>query len=69
MLKTTGVKSIDSVRDIVVELFQNKKQLKKSDIVNACQERLNCAPAANIYSKVMQELATSRGSVWTFKTE
>lgn len=68
VLKQTGVQSTDSVRNVIIELFKEKAQLKKIDITDACKAKLNALPASGIYTKVMQELATSRGSVWTFKT-
>ncbi len=58
---------LDTVRNTVIGLFNVQEKVKKADVMTACQEHHGAVPSAAIYSKVMQELATSKGSIWTYK--
>jgi DNA-directed RNA polymerase-3 subunit RPC5 len=66
-LKNTGNATVDPLRTAVLDLLREKDTIKRGDVATA-------AGAAGIefsdglYQKVMKELCTSRGAVWTLKT-
>jgi len=64
--RLVGNVSVDSIRTIVLELLQDKEQLRRSDVVDAATAR-GIAMTDGLYQKVMKELCSSRGSVWSLK--
>jgi hypothetical protein len=51
-------------RKIVLEIFSEKKSLRKSDLTHMCKAKLGEEIPNNIYTKIMRELAHSKGSIW-----
>ena len=52
--------------DVVIELLRDQEQLKRSDIVEAAKAR-GIGVSDALYSRVVKELCSSRGSIWTLK--
>lgn len=58
---------IDPLRTVVLELLQEKEQLRRSDVVEAAAAK-NISPMGDgPYQRVMKELCHSRGSIWFLK--
>lgn len=51
---------------MVIELLKEQEQLRRSDIVEAAKAK-GLAVSDTLYSKVVKELCTSRGSIWSLK--
>jgi DNA-directed RNA polymerase-3 subunit RPC5 len=58
---------IAACRDIVIELLKGQEQLRRSDIVEAAKQK-GLSVSDTLYSKVVKELCTSRGSIWSLKS-
>ncbi|EFN57906.1 hypothetical protein CHLNCDRAFT_141955 [Chlorella variabilis] len=61
-----GNTALDPLRDVVIELLRDQEQLKRSDIVEAAKAR-GIGVSDALYSRVVKELCSSRGSIWTLK--
>ena len=51
---------------MVIELLRETEQLKRSDIMEAAKQR-GIPVSDTLYSKVVKELCSSRGSIWSLK--
>jgi hypothetical protein len=51
---------------VVVELLKEQEQLRRSDIFEAAKGK-GLSVSDTLYSKVVKELCTSRGSIWVLK--
>ncbi len=51
----------------MIELLHEREQLKRSDIVDAARQK-DLTVSDTLYSKVVKELCTSRGALWSLKT-
>lgn len=58
----------DAARGIVIELFKEKPQLKKADILATVSEATGQDLAATAFTKIVKELAVAKGNHWVFKT-
>lgn len=67
ILNKTGIAAVDCVRDVVITMFKEKMQFKKSDVMIKCKLVNSIEPTAAIYTKVMQELGTTKGNFWSLK--
>ncbi|KAJ3296270.1 hypothetical protein HDU79_007166 [Rhizoclosmatium sp. JEL0117] len=67
VLKSLGG-SVDEFRNPVVTLFKQKSNVKKGEVLAACQTATGKNLAQSMYAKIMKELATSTGTAWEFKT-
>ncbi|KAL4443420.1 hypothetical protein ABPG75_011157 [Micractinium tetrahymenae] len=61
-----GNATLDPLRNVVIELLKENEQLRRSDIIEAAKAR-GLAVSDTLYSKVVKELCTSRGSIWSLK--
>ena len=52
--------------NVVIELLRETEQLKRSDIMEAAKQR-GIPVSDTLYSKVVKELCSSRGSIWSLK--
>eukprot|EP01027_Heterolobosea_sp_BB2_P004544 GEZU01006959.1.p1 GENE.GEZU01006959.1~~GEZU01006959.1.p1 ORF type:complete len:281 (-),score=105.41 GEZU01006959.1:88-930(-) len=68
VLKTLGDPDVDKYRDVLLDLFQAKKTLKRAEIMKEVQDRLNVEIPPNVYSKILKEIAISKGGTWVAKT-
>ena len=55
-----------SCSNVVIELLREAEQLKRSDIMEAAKQR-GIPVSDTLYSKVVKELCSSRGSIWSLK--
>lgn len=51
----------------MIELLKGQEQLRRSDIVEAAKQK-GLSVSDTLYSKVVKELCTSRGSIWSLKS-
>ena len=67
-IRHTGNEAIDKFRPHIAELLGTaklaKKSVKKSDVLQHCQKAVGQEIPMTIYSKIMKELASSRGAIW-----
>lgn len=61
-----GNATLDPLRNVLIALLQENEQLKRSDIFEAARAK-GLVVSDTLYSKVVKELCTSRGSIWTLK--
>lgn len=54
-------------RDLVIELLKDKEQLRKNDVKDLASQK-NLEVNDGLYGKVMKELCSSRGALWTLKS-
>lgn len=50
-----------------MDLFRGRVSLRKKDIEDGCQLRLNEKPPQTTYKKIMNELSYSNGGQWIIK--
>ncbi|XP_028775635.1 DNA-directed RNA polymerase III subunit RPC5 [Neltuma alba] len=59
-------------RDVVIDMLRGSgpnAKLRKAEVLEAAKRKLNREVTNSEYSKVMNELCVSRGSVWVLKTD
>eukprot|EP00128_Syssomonas_multiformis_P016718 Colp12_sorted_trinity150504_noHs@30953 len=66
MLRNIGPQ-LDKYRDVMVGMYKTRASFKKADITNTLKEHFGDALSTASYSKVLKQLAVSRGSIWTLK--
>jgi DNA-directed RNA polymerase III subunit RPC5 len=66
MKRSVGNESVDPLREVVLELLEEKDSLKRGDVTQRAEAR-GIAVLDATYQKVMKELCYSRGSVWSLK--
>ncbi|KAI8908938.1 Sin-like protein conserved region-domain-containing protein [Gorgonomyces haynaldii] len=62
-----GIYFAKHYRHCVIDLFRTKKSLKKGDVISAWESQNLGTPPASHYTKIMQEIAVSRSTVWELK--
>lgn len=68
VLKSLRSPQLDEVRDLAIELFRARREIKKADLQILVKERLDRQLQQAAYQKVMKELAFSRGNQWALKS-
>jgi hypothetical protein len=58
---------IDALRTVILELLQEREQLKKAEIIEVAKERGVSMPSDGHYLKVIKMVCSSKGSVWIIK--
>ncbi|XP_061342353.1 uncharacterized protein LOC133288573 [Gastrolobium bilobum] len=61
----------DAFRDVVIDMLRGSgpsAKLKKAEILEAARRKLSREVTSNEYTKVMNELCVSKGSVWCLKS-
>ena len=66
--KSLGDSNLDKFRSIVIELFNEKSVLKKQEIFDGVEKKINEKIPPNLYSKITGELAIYSGKEWKRKT-
>ncbi|PSC72452.1 DNA-directed RNA polymerase III subunit RPC5 [Micractinium conductrix] len=59
-----GNAALDPLRNVLIELLKENEQLRRSDIFEAAKAK-GLTVSDTLYSKVVKELCTSRGSIWS----
>ena len=62
-----GDSILDPLRSIIVDILQENEVIKRSDVMDKANE-LGVAVTDNMYSRVMKELCTSKGALWSMKS-
>ena len=67
-LKSLSNSAIDTYRNAIIKLFNQKIQIKKAEAMAFWDSEIGSKPSNPVYTKIMQEFATSRaGGNWTLK--
>lgn len=57
----------DALRALLARLFQDKSGVRRAEVMDSARaEGLNISDS--LYQKVIKELCTSRGNIWSLKT-
>ena len=66
LLRQLGDDGVDPIRDVIIALLAERESVRKGDVVAAAKvEGLEFVDG--VYQRIMKELCTSRGSVWSLK--
>eukprot|EP01028_Stygiella_incarcerata_P001468 TRINITY_DN12594_c0_g1_i1.p1 TRINITY_DN12594_c0_g1~~TRINITY_DN12594_c0_g1_i1.p1 ORF type:complete len:401 (+),score=115.71 TRINITY_DN12594_c0_g1_i1:225-1427(+) len=68
VLRTTGDPNVDEFRDVIIDLLCQMDQVRKADVKRAVFDKLKKDIPQTLYSRLLKEFATRRGSVWVPKT-
>eukprot|EP00887_Chlorella_sp_A99_P006149 scaffold22.g6149.t1 len=66
LLAKTGQSAIDPLRGLVIELLQEKEHFKRAELLEAATAK-GIPVSDSLYSKVVKDLCSSRGSIWSLK--
>ncbi len=59
---------LDPARTVVLDMFKEKPQLKKADIMTAVKDATEQDLTPTNFTKILKELAVTKGNLWVFKT-
>jgi hypothetical protein len=59
---------LDPARTVVLDMFKERPQLKKADIMTAVKEATEQDLTPTNFTKILKEVATTKGNMWVFKT-
>lgn len=66
MLRSLENSALDPLRSVVLELLQEKEEIRRSDILEAAKLK-NVAVTDASYQRIMKDICHSRGNIWTLK--
>lgn len=67
LTKTASGAPADALRGVVLNTLRDKPNVRRADVFDAARaEGLNVSDS--VYQKVMKDLCTSKGNLWTLKT-